>query len=94
MGPFHAADLWYVFRTLMRSWRPWEGEDYLLADACNTYWANFVKYGTPNGEGDSALPKWEPYRAERPLTMRLDKQIEMFERPRNARVECKKKGVD
>ena len=37
MGPFHAADLWYVFRTLHRCWRPWEKEDFWLAYACNTY---------------------------------------------------------
>lgn len=85
-GPFHAADLWYVFKTLMRSWRPWEGEDYLLACACNTYWANFAKYGTPNKEQQPKLPWWEPYTEENPLTLRLDKKIEMFKRPQNARV--------
>lgn len=88
-GPFHAADLWYVFRTLMRSWRPWEAEDYMLAYACNTYWANFAKYGTPNGERKPELPKWEPYTKEKPETLRLDKVIAMEERERNARVRCR-----
>lgn len=90
MGPFHAADLWYVFRTLMRSWRPWEAEDYMLAYACNTYWANFAKYGTPNGTRRPELPLWEPYKKEDPKTMRLDASIGMYERERNARVSCQK----
>lgn len=92
-GPFHAADLWYVFKTLMRSWRPWEGEDYLLACACNTYWANFAKYGAPNGESPRNLPWWEPYTKKKPMTMRLDKRIEMFVRPGNGRVERRKKDL-
>lgn len=90
MGPFHAADLWYVFRTLMRSWRPWEAGDYMLAYACNTYWANFAKYGTPNGTRRPELPVWEPYRKEAPKTMRLDASSELYERERNPRVSCQK----
>lgn len=90
MGPFHAADLWYVFRTLMRSWRPWEAEDYLLAYACNTYWANFAKYGSPNGGRKPELTKWEAYTKENPKTLRLDADIVMVKRQRNDRVICQK----
>lgn len=92
-GAFHAADLWYVFRTLMRAWRPWEAEDYMLAYACNTYWANFARYGTPNGNRKPGLPEWEPYRAEKPLTMRLDAVSRMAERERNARVRCREEEL-
>lgn len=89
-GPFHAADLWYVFRTLMRAWRPWEAEDYMLAYACNTYWANFAKYGTPNGDRKPELPVWNAYTKESPRTMKLDAVIGMFEREENGRVICRK----
>lgn len=89
-GSFHGADLWYVFRTLMRSWRPWEAEDYMLAYACNAYWANFAKYGTPNGVRKPELPIWEAYTKKNPKTMRLDASIMMVERERNARVICRK----
>lgn len=98
-GPFHAADLWYVFKTLMRSWRPWEAEDYLLACACSRYWANFVKYGNPNEKQTetvsrpSDLPHWSPYTASSPLTMRLDKKIELIRRPENARIAQRRRDL-
>ncbi len=74
MGAFHAADLWYVFQTFQRSWRPWTGEDYILARTCNTYWCNFARTGDPNGEG---LPDWRPYTAAAPNTMELGERIGM-----------------
>lgn len=74
MGSFHAADLWYVFKTLMRSWRPWEKEDYWLAYACNSYWANFAKTGVPQ---DPRLPQWTPYTSQSPQTMELGTEIGM-----------------
>lgn len=49
-GAFHSAELWYVFQTLHRSDRPFQGLDYELANAMTTYWCNFAKYGDPNGE--------------------------------------------
>ena len=68
MGAFHAADLWYVFKTFLRGWRPWTGADYELAAACNTYWANFAHSGDPN---DGRLPRWSPYTAANPASMYL-----------------------
>lgn len=65
-GPFHAADLWYVFKTFMRSWRPWTGRDFEVARDMNTYWANFAKNRNPNGEN---LPEWTPYTAQKPEVM-------------------------
>lgn len=56
-GAFHSSELWYVFQTLGRSWRPKSEADYALADQINSYWCNFVKSGDPNGEG---LPLWRP----------------------------------
>lgn len=87
MGPFHAADLWYVFQTLHRCWRPWEKEDFWLAYACNTYWAQFAKTGAPQG---GRLPEWTPYTAASPRTMELGADIGMVELPPDPRVEFRK----
>jgi len=92
-GPFHAADLWYVFRTLLRSWRPWEAEDHMLAYACNTYWANFAKNGTPNGDRKPEIPTWTPFTKADRKTMLLDKTIGMYDRSSNARVVQRKKDL-
>ena len=60
-GAFHSAELWYVFNTLSRCWRPWEDRDRQLADRVAGYWTNFAKTGDPNAPG---LPRWEPYTGE------------------------------
>lgn len=58
-GSFHSAELWYVFNTLRRCWRPMTPQDVSLADAMNTYWANFAKNGHPNGGGLLEWPAWK-----------------------------------
>ncbi len=62
-GAFHSSELWYVFETQDRCWRPWEDHDRDLSRIMSGYWANFVKTGDPNGE---LLPTWEPYAKETP----------------------------
>ena len=52
---FHAADLWYMFGNMEKSWRSFTREDYELKDEMVHYVANFVKFGDPNGDG---LPYW------------------------------------
>lgn len=62
-GAFHSCDLWYVFHTLGRSWRPFNEADFQLSDEVVDAWTNFAKYGNPNGkEGD----EWKPSTRERP----------------------------
>ncbi len=55
-GAFHSSELWYMFGTLKRCWRPWEQADYTLSGRMLDYWTNFMKYGDPNGEG---LTHWK-----------------------------------
>lgn len=81
-GPFHAADLWYVFKTFMRAWRPWTGRDFELARDMNTYWANFAKNLNPNGK---SLPQWTPYTAQKPEVMVFgNEKTEMQRLPEDA----------
>ncbi|MBR7101999.1 MAG: carboxylesterase family protein [Tidjanibacter sp.] len=57
-GAFHSSELWYLFGTLSRSWRPFVDADYKLSEQMITYWTNFVKTGDPNS---SSVPEWRPY---------------------------------
>jgi para-nitrobenzyl esterase len=52
---FHSSELWYIFGTIHRCWRPMTGADYDLSLRMTDYWTNFAKYGNPNGEG---LNEW------------------------------------
>ena len=54
----------YVFQTFLRSYRPYSGADFDLSNAMNSYWANFIKTGNPNGEGvdGEVLPKWDSFK--------------------------------
>ena len=63
-GAFHSCDLWYVFHTLGRSWRPFTEADFRLSDEVVDAWTNFAKYGNPNGKGDDA---WKPTTREQPF---------------------------
>lgn len=61
-GAFHSSELWYMFGTLDRCWRPFTPEDHRLSEQMLDYWTNFMKHGDPNGEG---LPLWAPCEGER-----------------------------
>ena len=55
---YHSAELWFVFGTLNRCWRPFDGRYYDLSEKMITYWTNFARSSDPNGPG---LARWEPY---------------------------------
>ena len=42
-GAFHSSELWYVFNTIGRCWRPMEVHDYRLSDMMANYWMAFMK---------------------------------------------------
>lgn len=73
-GAFHASEHWYVFQTLNRCWRKFEGADYELADEMCGYWTNFVKRQNPNAKG---LPEWKPFSNREPAYIALDTHSQM-----------------
>jgi para-nitrobenzyl esterase len=68
-GAFHSAELWYVFGTLQKSWRPFTEQDYALSAEMLDYWTNFVKTGDPNGEN---LDEWAPCTKENTVIKTLN----------------------
>lgn len=69
VGAFHSCELWYMFGTLERSWRPKNDADYALSREMLDRWAAFIKTGSPNGNG---LSNWEPCTAEKPCVYRFE----------------------
>ena len=65
-GAFHSSDLWFVFESLAKCWRPFTGKHYDLARKMCNYWTNFARSGDPNGDDADGMPmeKWEPYTAD------------------------------
>ena len=55
-GAFHSSDLWFVFETLAKSWRPFGDKHYTLARRMGRYWTNFAKNGNPNGADENGIP--------------------------------------
>jgi len=70
-GSFHSGELWYVFGTFTRSWRPMTGVDFDISRTMTKAWANFVKNGDPNGAG---VPVWLPYTANAQYNMVFSEQ--------------------
>lgn len=70
-GSFHSSELWYVFHTQQRSWRPFTEADNELSNRMADYWTNFAKYGDPNGAdgGD-----WKPTTKEAPYVQELQRK--------------------
>ncbi|KAH8673387.1 catalytic protein [Xylariales sp. PMI_506] len=73
-GAFHGAEFAYTFNSLLtNNLRPWTETDRIVGDKVSTIWANFIRYGNPNGpEGVNKLPErvasW-PNLVEHPDTM-------------------------
>ncbi len=57
-GAWHSSDLWYVFGTLDRCWRPFTDWDYELSETIINYIADFAKTGNPGGVN---AVEWKPY---------------------------------
>lgn len=70
-GAHHSSEHFYIFQTLLRSWRPYSGKDLDLSNTMCDFWTNFVKTGNPNGDG---LPEWHPYAEGQKQAMQLDRE--------------------
>ncbi len=72
MGAQHGTELPFVFGTLGRMkelhGQEFTPEEYGFMEVMSGYWANFIKYGDPNGEG---LVPW-PKKGKDPVHMRLE----------------------
>lgn len=53
-GAFHSSELWYMFGTLYRSWRPKERRDYSISYTMIEDWTDFIKNANPDR-------LWHPY---------------------------------
>ena len=62
-GAFHSAELWYMFGTLDRCWRPLTGADRVLSEEMLDAWSSFIKTGKPG---------WERYTEEHPVVKEFD----------------------
>lgn len=73
-GSFHGSELWFVFNSLGRCWRPFTGKHYDLARWVSGYWINFIKSGNPNGTDviDEELPEWKPYTMDDPFMLEFN----------------------
>jgi len=60
-GTFHSSELWFVFESLAKCWRPFKGAHYDLARKMCNYWTNFARTGDPNGpDADGTpMPEWK-----------------------------------
>ena len=62
-GAFHSAELWYMFGTLGRSWRPFTKADYALSAHMLDAWTAFCKSGNPG---------WAAYKHDEPFKQLFD----------------------
>ena len=62
-GAFHSAELWYMFGTLDRCWRPFTEADRRLSDEMLSAWTGFCKAGDPGEDaGWPAFTQEHPFR--------------------------------
>ncbi len=65
-GSPHGQEVAYVFNNLDASNPQTTKSDLAISDAMATYWTNFTKYGTPNGNG---MPEWPAFSEKNPVLM-------------------------
>lgn len=71
-GAFHSSELWYVFGTLARSNRPFDGADYDMSNYLTDRWTSFARVGDP---GDI----WRPFTARDSAILEIGASTEMVD---------------
>lgn len=67
-GAFHSSELWYVFGTYKRCWRPLTEQDAELSEKMVTFWSNFMKDSDPDKSGTD----WRPCTRQDPFVYRFN----------------------
>lgn len=81
-GAFHSSELWFMFETLAKCWRPFTGAHYDLARKMCNYWTNFARTGNPNGldQDKTEMPEWKSSTPDEPFILFLgEKYIGKYE---------------
>ena len=75
LGAVHSAEIEYAMGNLglMKDVYPWTEADYIVSNAIQSYFANFIKKGNPNGEG---LPEWPVITTGRFMRIDLETRVE------------------
>ena len=70
-GAVHSAEIEYAMGNLhYNKVYAWTKDDYAVSATMQSYFANFIKTGNPNGEG---LPTWSATNTSKPVpVMRID----------------------
>lgn len=74
IGAPHACEIGYCLGNLdLMQGTPWTADDYTVSETMQSYFANFIKTGNPNGAG---LPEWPAAAAQdsAPPVMQIDVQ--------------------
>ncbi|MDR0693747.1 MAG: carboxylesterase family protein, partial [Prevotellaceae bacterium] len=71
-GAFHSAEFAYALHTLSKWERPFTDTDYRMEEIMSSYWVNFAKTGSPNGEG---LPAWSAFTNDNPEIIELGDEV-------------------
>jgi para-nitrobenzyl esterase len=79
-GAYHGAEVMYAFDNLGEDGdADYDQADHVLRDQMRGYWLNFVRHGSPNGDG---LPKWSAFQDAPEQVMELGANSGMTARPR------------
>ncbi len=81
-GDYHSSELYFVFETLAKSWRPFTGKHYDLARRICNYWTNFAKTGDPNGNDadGTPMPQWIPFKGDDSRPIVFDDTVHMSDK--------------
>lgn len=70
MGASHASEIEFALGNLSTNHvYAWTPDDYKVSNTMETYFANFIKTGSPNGAG---LPHWEPLKSGKIMWIDVD----------------------